>query len=545
MTKQASRRCTRRVWWRHKEKEHDRLVFLTQGQYCFESDVIDRPPLGSYPAYSNEYEKGVMDDLESWKALARQHKGITKELAAFVSCLDAASVPASTGHILSLALIDALGCGLYGLTTPWGRILSGFVQEQGGLPEAGLWGSNSLRVSAGNAALLAGTAIHSFDFDDHSRAKIHPGAAVIPVVLALGERLGSSGEDCLAAMAAGYEVMNRVSQASNPGRARMRGWHLTGTAGTLGAAAAASVLLRLDDAMTASALGLAGTQSAGLWAFTADGGMSKRLHPGRAAQAGITAALLAQRGFLGPRYILEAEDGGLLFAMSDSPRPAELLKDLGSRWHTEETCFKPHSCCGSNHACIDATIALVEESDIRPEDIECIVAAVPSVVTVQTGFEYMADSVLNAQMSLRYNVAVAAVDHQAYLEQFTSERIRDPLLLDMTKRVKIEVEPELDRLYPAIYGGMVTIVTRSGKQFSRRVDYSKGMPENPMSSQEIQRKFMSLATASAGQEHAGKILEYAKDLFNAGSVAPLNAAMACAPIHMGSDDEAKAHMVVA
>lgn len=462
-----------------------------------------------------------MDDLEAWKKLAREHRGVTRELAAFIAGIRPGDIPGKTRAILDNALVDALGCGLYGLTTPWGRIMADFAREQQGPAEAALWGGGDARISAVNTVLAGGTAIHSFDFDDHSRAKIHPGALVAPVVLALAERQQAGGDLMLAGMAAGYEAMNRVSQASNPSRTRMRGWHLTGTTGTFAAAAAACVMLGLDANTTASALGLAGTQSAGTWAFTADGGMSKRMHPGRSAQAGLMAALLAQRGFVGPQYILEAEDGGLLFGMSDSPRPALLVEGLGSRWHSDETCFKPYACCGSNHACIDAVLDLMRENGLKPADVERVVAGVASVVDTQTGFEYRADSVLNAQMSLRYNIAVAMLDAQAYLEQFTPERIVEPQVVALAQRVEIEIDPEIDRAYPEIYGGRVTLVTRQGKTLSRKVDYSRGMPENPMSRDEIDRKFMSLASAATGAESAARVLEAARGAFGAGSVRPL------------------------
>ena len=186
-----------------------------------------------------------MDDLKSWKSQAHAHPGITQELARFISSLRADAVPKQTASVLAKALVDAIGCGLYGLTMPWSRIMREYAAEQGGPAEAGLWGGRK-RVSVGNSVLSSGTAIHSFDFDDHSRAKIHPGAVVVPVALALAERANVSGRVMMAAMAAGYETMNRVSQAANPGRTRMRGWHLTGTCGTFAAAATASVILGLD-----------------------------------------------------------------------------------------------------------------------------------------------------------------------------------------------------------------------------------------------------------------------------------------------------------
>lgn len=473
-----------------------------------------------------------MDDLKTWKALALSHQGITLALAEFVASMRDRPLPARTREVLRQALVDAVGCGLYGLTTEWARIIHRFAGEQGGPADSALW-CGAGRIGAAQAALAAGTAIHSFDFDDHSRAKIHPGAVVVPVVLALGERCGSTGPVILAAMAAGYETMNRVSQAANPGRARMRGWHLTGTCGTFAAAAAASVILGLDAATTASAFGLAGTQSAGLWAFTADAAMSKRIHPGKAAHDGINAAILAAKGFEGPRYILEASDGSFLFTMSDSPRPGMITEGLGSRWHSDETCFKPHACCGSNHACVDAAIELAAQEGVAVSAIERIVAGIADVVRTQTGFAYRADSVLNAQMSLQYNVAVALHDRQAYLEQFTPQRIVDPAVFETARRVEIEVDPEIDLAYPEVYGGRLTLILKNGRQLSKRIDYSRGMPENPMSEEEIERKFSSLATAAVGRPGAEEILRATRDLFEAPSAKPLADLLAAARLVKG------------
>ncbi|KQT11197.1 MmgE/PrpD family protein [Ramlibacter sp. Leaf400] len=466
-----------------------------------------------------------MDDLATWKDLSRANRGITLQLAGFIASLRERAIPDRTRTILAKAVVDAIGCGLYGLTTEWGRILHAFAAEQGGRPEAGLWASGQ-RVSVAHSVLASATAIHSFDFDDHSRAKIHPGAIVVPLALALGEKVGADGELVLRAIAAGYETMNRVSQAANPGRARMRGWHLTGTCGTFAAAATASVLLRLDAETTASALGLAGTQSAGLWAFTSDGSMSKRMHPGKAAQDGVNAALLAQRGFIGPRHILEAEDGGFLFAMSDSPRPDRITAGLGTVWHSDFTCFKPYACCGSNHACVDAVLEMIRAHRLAVGDVERVVAGIPRVVQTQTGFPYQADSVLNAQMSLQYNIAVAMLDGQAYLEQFTPERIVEPKVVALARRVEIEVHEDVDRAYPEVYGGRVTLVLKDGTTVSRHVEYSRGMPENPMDEQEVERKFMSLASAAVGAGQAGRILHEAVRVFAAPSMAPLNRLLA-------------------
>jgi 2-methylcitrate dehydratase PrpD len=440
--------------------------------------------------------------------------GLTKNLAAFITDVPRRGVPENVRTVLQAAVIDAIGCGLFGLTTDAVRIVHAFAREQGGPAEATLWASGGVRISAGNAALLAGTAIHGFDFDDHHRAKLHLSAAVLPAALALAERENADGPTLLAALAAGYEAMARISLAANPNAARMQGWHLTGTCGTFGAAAAASVILGFDVSTTASALGLAGTQSAGLWAFNADGAMSKRLHPGRAAQSGIVAALLAQKGFHGPRKILEAEDGGFLTAMSDEIRPAEIECDLGENWRTEAICFKPYSCCGSNHASIDAALELKAEHHFTAADVRSITVGISRVVERQTGFPYTPSTVLNAQMSIRHNVAVALLDSAVLIEQFTKQRIADPVLNELISRVNVEVDPEMDAIYPEKYAGIVTIDLRDGRRLRKRVDFSKGMPENRMSPAELNAKFRSLAAASVGDEAAEELLAYLGNIFD-------------------------------
>jgi 2-methylcitrate dehydratase PrpD len=455
-----------------------------------------------------------MPEMIHATAEARALRRPTLALAEFVAGARPGAPPDSVRQVLQAAIVDSIGCGLFGLTTPAGRIVQEFASEQGGPGDATLWASGGTRVSSANAALAIGTAIHAFDFDDHHRAKIHPGAAVLPAVMALGERQQIDGRTCLAALAAGYEVMARVSLAANPNSSRMRGWHLTGTCGTFGAAAAASVVLRLDASTTASALGLAGTQSAGLWAFNADGAMSKRLHPGRSAQSGIIAALLARKGFQGPRQILEAEDGGFLAATSDEIRLDEIERDLGRVWRTDAVCFKPYACCGSNHSSIDAALELMAEHGCTASSVRRVTVGIGRVVERQTGFPYRPSTVLNAQMSLRFNVAVALTDGTALVDQFTEARIVDPAVCELASRVDVVVDPEMDAVYPGRYAGVVEILLDDGRRLRKRIDYSKGMPENRMTSQDLNLKFLSLAGAAVGTNAAGELLEQMTGIFD-------------------------------
>lgn len=461
-----------------------------------------------------------MDDIKGWAATSAQFDGITMELAQFLAQMQVTDLSPGVVETLEKALIDAIGCGVYGFATPWCQTVSRFCGGQGGPAQASLWASGQ-KLSAANVVLATGTAIHSFDFDDHSRAKIHPGAVVVPTLLALGEQLNLSGQDLLVAMAAGYETMNRVSLAANPGRTKSRGWHLTGTAGTFASAAAAAKLLQLNAEQTASALGLAGTQSAGLWAFTADGSMSKRLHAGRAAQAGLVAALMASEGFQGPSKIFEARDGSFLFAMSDSPRPQRLVQGLGSQWYSDQTCFKPYACCGSNHACVDAALSFAREPGFEVSRVRRVIAGIAEVVNGQTGFDYKADSVLNAQMSLRYNIAVALIEAAASVEQFSAQKIRQSDIVELAGRVEIEIDPDIDRNYPEIYGGQVTIEFTDGTTQTRRVDYSLGMPENPVSLTHVQEKFVSLVNSVSRDLSGEALLACVSDPFERDSFSTL------------------------
>ena len=221
--------------------------------------------------------------------------GHTRELARFISETSYDDLSDNLRACIGKYFLDAVGCGLYGTTTESGRILSGFIQEQGGNAEATLWRS-AWRGPVGPVALCLGTWMHAFELDDyHSGAKLHPGAVVFAAAFPLAEKMGANGEAFMTACAVGYETMIRASIAADALEVRRRGFHLTGLCGPFGAAAAAANLMRLNPEQTANALGLAGTQGAGTWAFQCDGSETKRFHAGRAAQSGLMAASLAER----------------------------------------------------------------------------------------------------------------------------------------------------------------------------------------------------------------------------------------------------------
>lgn len=294
---------------------------------------------------------------------------VTVKLAEFNSQLTYEQISVNALKNVKKCLLDSLGCAFFGASTEWGKIVNDFVQSQGGVHEATLWSTDFVGPAA-NVVLGNGTMIHSFDFDDYHMTKIHLGAAVIPAALAIGEKEHIDGKRLLTAIVTGYETMIHISRGINPGASRLKGWHLTGTCGTFAAAVAAGNIWQLDSNKMANAIGMAGTQSSGLWAFTADRSFNKRFHPGRSAQSGILAASLARRGYRGPTKILEAEDGGFFKATSCDYDFSKVTEGLGEKFDTENVVIKPYPAAGSLHSSIEAALIIMKKNEIDIERIK-------------------------------------------------------------------------------------------------------------------------------------------------------------------------------
>lgn len=417
--------------------------------------------------------------------------GATVRLARWVAGLTYRDLPQRTREVARLALLDTLGCGVYGYETPWTQALLKWTQAGGGKGRARAWNTVQSALRVADAALVNGTSSHAFELDDYHNAKLHPGAVVIPAALAMAEELNSTGERLVTAIAAGYEIMIRSSLALEPSAARLRGWHLTGACGPFGAAAACAVLMGLDAERTAWALGLAGTQGAGLWAFNADGAMSKRLHAGKAAHSGVMAAELAALGFTGPTQIYEFGDGGFLKAFSDASSVAPLTHELGKVFHLNAVSVKPYSCCGSTHAYIDAALELRRRFGNAWDASTPVQVGMSKVVDVQCGFDYAPSTVLNAQMSLRYVLAAALADGQVLPAQFTDQKMHDPTLTSLAASLELVDDPALDKLYPVHFAGWVAARANKADSQWTRVDIldPTGSVSNPVDAAGIIRKF--------------------------------------------------------
>ena len=415
----------------------------------------------------------------------------TRAVAQWVAQLRHEDLPERTREVVRCAILDTAGCGVYGYNTPWAKMLLEWARGGGAKADATVWGERAPSLRTADAALVNGTAAHAFELDDYHNAKLHPGAVVVPAALAMAEKLGSDGKRLVTAIAAGYEVMIRTSLALNPSAARLRGWHLTGVCGPLGAAAACAVLMGLDAERTAWALGLAGTQGAGVWAFNADGAMSKRLHAGKAAHSGVLAAELAALGFTGPTQIYEFADGGILKAFSDASDPAPLTEDLGRVYRLDNTSIKPYSCCGSTHSYVDAALALRRKLGAPWDATRPVKVGLSKVVDVQCGFDYQPTNALNAQMSLRYIVAAALLDGQVLPPQFADDKLADPKLVELAADLELEHDPKLDELYPKNFAGWVG-AEANGELVRVDVLDPSGSPASPIDAKGITEKFRGI-----------------------------------------------------
>lgn len=425
------------------------------------------------------------------RAAAARLAAPTLELAAWISGLQYEDIPVRTREVVRIAILDTLGCGIYGFSTPWAGMMLQWARAGGSTGDATVWGDRGPSLRVADAAMVNGSAAHAFELDDYHNAKLHAGAVTVPSALAMAEKLGADGKAVVTAIAAGYETMIRSSLASNPSATRLRGWHITGIYGPFAAAAACASLMKLDAQQTAWALGLAGTQGAGTWAFNADGTMSKRLHAGKAAHSGVLAAELAAMGYTGPTQIYEYADGGVLKAHSDDPDAALLTRDLGRVWHTDTNSIKPYSCCGSTHAYIDAALAVRRRIGAPWNPDRRVKVGLSNVVDVQCGFAYAPGSALNAQMSLRYVIAAALVDGSVLPPQFTAERMADPALIELAARLDCEHDPRLDALYPKHFAGWVA-AEQDGQWVREDILNPTGSIDNPVDAEGVTAKIRGI-----------------------------------------------------
>ena len=344
------------------------------------------------------------------------------------------------------------------------------------------------------AALINGTSSHIFDYDDtHLDTIHHPSGPVAPVVFALGEHLGLSGKEILHAFILGCEAELRISNAVYPSHYQL-GWHITSSTGVFGAAIAAGILLKLDQEQLLWALGIAGTQSSGLREVF--GTMTKPFHPGKAAQNGLLAALLAKKGFTSSETILEAKRG---FANVLAPEHdlEKVNVNWGEEWELLKNSFKPYACGIVLHPSIDACIYL--QTKVSPEDLQSIELKVHPYVLELTGKE-TPQTGLEGKFSVYFTAAIAFLDGNASEKQYTDEKVKDKKIIEMQKKISITIDEGIKEEEVE-----VTAILKDGSKITHKVEHAKGSIQNPMLEEELLTKFGSLVEENIGKSSSDRM----------------------------------------
>ena len=437
---------------------------------------------------------------------------ITRSLANHAMGLTFKALPAEVVEVAKHCLLDWIGVALAGSKEPLTQILIDQVKADGGAAQATLIGDGR-KVNMAQAALINGSASHALDFDDvQERFHGHPSAPVAPVVLALAEWHGASGEDILTAFVAGVEVECRLNVFMGDSH-YVRGWHSTATNGTFGAAVGASRMRGFDGEKCALAMGIAGTQAAGLRSMF--GTMCKPLHAGKAAQNGLFAAQLVERGFTSRPDVLEAPLG-FGATQSDAPDAVAGLAGLGEGFEVRDVLFKYHAACHGVHATIEAILAIQAKAHLDPADIEQVEVAVHSDYLNICGIETPSTG-LEGKFSLRFCAAVALVgQNTARIDTYSDDNVKNPVLVGLFERIAIVPKPDMQMKVAA-----VSVRTKDGA--IHREVYDVGVPEKDLTRQwqKLVAKFRGCAEPVIGKERAGKVIEAVRTLDKAKDVSSL------------------------
>jgi 2-methylcitrate dehydratase PrpD len=386
-------------------------------------------------------------------------------------------------------VLNTLGAGLAGRDAAPAQAVHRLARTAAAPGPAGVWGRET-RLVAEAAALVNATQSHALELDDyHPATKTHISAVVVPTALAIAPP-ECEGTELLVSIVAAYDVMARVGRAIDGAAARRRGWHMTGVAGPLGAAAVAGRLMGLGRAELVHAFGIAASSASGLFAFSQEGAMTKPLHAGHAARAGIEAARLASDGFTGPSAVLEASDGGLLSTISDHGDPRKLTRRLGDQFEILNVGTKPYPCCASVHSTVDGVLELTHGRAVHPASVAEIALGNSADVLLQCGAPYVGrGGPLEAKMSLAYCAAIAVLDGCVGNAQFSDARRRSPDVIELAKRVTMTVDDRVNGIYPKQYPARVSIKLTTGSTSSTYISDPTGAPHQAMSAAALRRRF--------------------------------------------------------
>jgi 2-methylcitrate dehydratase PrpD len=427
----------------------------------------------------------------------------TVRLAEYAAALRYEDLPAPVVQQAKDCIIDTVAAGICGSALPWSCIVSEYAERTGPGGRCRIFGRGSPTVQAPAAALANGALAHAFELDSLTRpgAGAHPGATVLPPALAIAQERGAEGRALIAAFVAGNEVMIRIGRATGHTN-EARGFHAPGTTGPFGGAVAAGHLLRLDARAMTNALGIAGSLCGGLLEFArGDGGMVKRLHLGRASEAGVLAASLAADGFGGPRTVLEGEFG-FLKVFCTKWDTAELTRDLGKEFVVSTTVLKRYPCHATAHAAVKVVRDLQAEHGFTSAEVEAITVTGTPRMVERHNIAEPADLML-AQYSIPFSVALALCREARDPESWDERALVDPQIRALCRRVRLVPGPDGE------HGGIASTVTITLANGSR---LEHGAESGMLEPGELSDKFLRLTRAALGEGPARALFERLQQL---------------------------------
>jgi 2-methylcitrate dehydratase PrpD len=428
-----------------------------------------------------------------------------EQIARFAIGLESGGIPPAVHDAAKLHLLDTVGCALAAVATE-DLAAAEVLTSQAGSPEATAVGCRR-HLPAPSAAMVNGVAAHALDFDGtHEESMCHVSAVVAPAAIAAAEASGHAGDELLTAFVAGSEAVCRLGMAA-PGHFHARGFHPTSVCGIFGATVAASRLFGLNAERTASAMGIAGSFAAGIFAYLADGSPTKPLHAGWAAQGGIQAARLSAAGATGPTAVLEARFGLYEAHTGSSPDLRSHLGDLGTVWQTPQIAFKAYPACHFLHACVDAAVDAFEGAGgVAPEEIAQVTVRVPEtgadLVLEPPAEKFRPRTPYDAKFSLPFSVASRLVHGRLGVASYSADALGDSAVLSLAERFSHRVWSSGEA--PAPLAGEVTIELANGRRHHTLVEHPLGSPSNPMTEENVTGKFRtnaSTALDSVAVEH--------------------------------------------
>jgi 2-methylcitrate dehydratase PrpD len=408
--------------------------------------------------------------------------GTTELMAQFITDTPRECIPEAILHEGKRCFINYLAVALYASRDASFDILLGVFGDEGGRELASVVGTN-LYTSLQNAALANGYLGHLEDYDDtHFPTVIHPSSPTLPAVLAVGEQLRVSGDEALVAAILGMEVCCRIGMAIHPYHYN-EGWHITGTCGVFGSVASAGKLMGFEVDRMVQAMGIAGTQASGVREVF--GSMTKPFHAGRAAQSGVLAALLAQRGFTSTKTIIEGRRG-FATVLSSEYDLEKATAGFCKEWELYMNGLKPYACGVVSHPLIDAMIAMRSKDGVEVASVESISAIVHPLVLELVNRQHPKIG-LEGKFSYHHSMAVGLVDGGAFPLQYTDNRVNDPVITNLRDRITAIADESLGEDQ-----AIVTVNLRDGRSYTERIDHATGAPENPMSDSYLEDKFRNL-----------------------------------------------------